>query len=435
MHIIICIIFLNFICINSKIEIPINFKLEKINNKSDIKSIFSSYHKGHLESQINLGSKEIPINFKLTFDYISTTISNSSIDNSNIIYNINESTTHEINETRIKLTGEPIRFAYLSSDIFHLNEKYNERLNFFLVVNENDFNYQGIIGLGVNNVENYNFRDYNLINQLKKKKIINEYVISFCNINNKEVLIIGDYQEIYKNDKRIDVFTSNLNYFQYKYSLKINNIISGNEIIETDKNIVFDLSCGFIEASYKYKDFIEKNFFEQMINNPNPKCHLETSNFLEYFYYCDKDTDFSNLPNLIFQISTYDLNVTLNAYNLFELIDNKLFFLVIFKTTSPIYWKIGYLGLKKFNISFNQDAKTISFYIKESNNTINSNNNKNNENKVLLICLICLAAIFIVLLIGFIYYYITHKKNKKIANELDDDFVYESKEKDKLGIN
>ena len=87
------------------------------------------------------------------------------------------------------MTGEPIRFAYLSSDIFHLNEKYNERLNFFLVVKENDFNYQGIIGLGVNNVENYNFRDYNLINQLKKKKIINEYVISFCNINNKEVLI------------------------------------------------------------------------------------------------------------------------------------------------------------------------------------------------------------------------------------------------------
>ena len=173
----------------------------------------------------------------------------------------------------------------------------------------------------------------------------------------------------------------------------------------------------------------------KILNNPNPKCHLETSNFLEYFYYCDKDTDISNLPNLIFQISTYDLNVTLNAYNLFELIDNKLFFHVIFKTTSPLYWKIGYLGLKKFNISFNQDAKTISFYIKESNNTINSNNNKNNENKVLLICLICLAAIFIVLLIGFIYYYITHKKNKKIANELDDDFVYESKEKNKLGIN
>ena len=161
MCIIICIIFLNFIFIKSKLDIPINFKLEKIKDKSDIKSIFSSYHKGHLESQISLGSKEIPINFKLTFDYISTTISNSSIDNSNLIYNINESTTHEINETRIKLTGEPIRFAYLSSDIFHLNEKYNERLNFFLVVKENDFNYQGIIGLGVNNVENYNFRDYN----------------------------------------------------------------------------------------------------------------------------------------------------------------------------------------------------------------------------------------------------------------------------------
>ena len=165
---------MNFIFIKSKIDLPINFKLQKINDKSDLKSIFSSYHKGHVESKIKFGSKQIPINFKLTFDYISTTISNSSVDNLTIIYNINDSTTHEMNETRIKLTGEPIRFAYLSSDIAHFDEKLNERINFFLVSKENDFKYQGIIGLGVNNVENYNYRDYNIINQLKKKKIINE---------------------------------------------------------------------------------------------------------------------------------------------------------------------------------------------------------------------------------------------------------------------
>ena len=33
------------------------------------------------------------------------------------------------------------------------------------------------------------------------------------------------------------------------------------------------------------------------------------------------------------------------------------------------------------------------------------------------------------------YYIIKNKKNKKRANELDDDFIYDEKEKDKLGIN
>ena len=427
MFIIIYIIFLNFIFIKSKLDIPINFKLEKIKDKSDIKSIFSSYHKGQLETQIKFGSKQIPINFKLTFDYISTTISNSSVDISTIIYNINDSTTHILNETRVKLTGEPIRFAYLSSDIAHFNDKLNERINFFLVSKENDFRYQGIIGLGVNNAENYGYRNYNLINQLKMKKVINEYVISFSNDNNKDILIIGDYPEKYNSYKKIHVFTSNLDYFQFKYALYIDNIISGNETMENDKNIVFDLSSGFMEASYKYKDFIEKNFFNQLINIPNPKCHLETSNSLEYFYYCDKDTDISKMPSLIFQINSYNLSITLNAYNLFELIDDKLFFLVVFKSTSPIHWKIGYLGLKKFNISFNQDGKTITFYDKNNDNNSPGGNNKN---RTLLIVLICVGVVFILMLGGFIYYYITHKKNKRLANELDDDFLYVPKEKE-----
>ena len=174
---------------------------------------------------------------------------------------------------------------------------------------------------------------------------------------------------------------------------------------------------------------IDKNFFNQLINVQNPKCHLETSNFLEYFYYCDKDTDISKMPSLIFQINSYNLSIELNAYNLFELINDKLFFLVVFKTTSPLYWKIGYLGLKKFNISFNQDGKTISFYDKNKDND-NDDKNKSNNNRVLLIALICVGIFLIVILVGFIYYYISHKKNKRIANELDDDFVYEPKDKE-----
>ena len=369
------------------------------------------------------------------------TLANASVDESNIIYNINESTTHYLNMSIIKIgNNEPVRFSYFASDIFHINENINEKINFYFVTKRDSLKCQGIIGIGVNNVENYNNRDYNFIYQLKKKKIINKYAMTFSNINNKDYLILGDYPEEYNKEAysskiRIDIFTSNLNYFQYKYALLINNIISLNETIEVEKNIVFDLSSAFIEASYKYKDFIQANFFDKYMNTENPKCHIESSNFLEYFYYCDKDIDISDMPSLIFQINNKNLNITLNSYNLFELIEDKLFFIVIFKISSPINWKVGYLGLKKFNMTFNQDEKTISFYqnIAESEN--NNNVLAEDENKVLLISLICLAVIFIILLTGFIFYYFKKKKNKKIANELDDDFVYESKDKDKLGIN
>lgn len=435
-------IFSNLIFIKSRINIPINYKLEKIYNKSDIKSIFNSYQNGQLEAQLKVGSNQIKINFRLTFDHFSTTVANASMDELNLIYNINKSYTHEINETRITLINEPIKYTYLSSDIFQFNENNKQKIKFFLgIKTESDYNfkYQGVIGLGVNNVEDYDYREYNFINQLKNSKIINDYALTFSKINNEEFLIIGDYPDIYEPnlfslENRVDVFTTNLYYSQFKYYLLINNIITDNQIMETEKNIVFDLSSYFIEASYKYKDFIDKNFFEQYMNLQNPKCNLGIGNHLEYFYYCDKDINITKIPNLIFQINTYNLNVTLNAYNLFELIEDKLFFIVIFKSKSPLFWKIGYQGIKKMNMTFNQDGKTISFY-KANGNKGNGTGDNKLGTKTLLIILISLAVVFIILLVGFILYYIKNKKKKKKANELDDDFIYQSKEEDKLGIN
>ena len=432
---------LNIFLIYSKIVIPINYKFEKPYNKTNIKSIFTSYQNINLETKIEVGSRKIPINFKLTFDYFSTTLANSSVDELNIKYNINESLYHSINETKIKLTNEPSSRAYMASDIFYIDKKNNKKINFFLstaIYTENHFKYEGLIGLGVNNKENYAYGELNFINQLKKNKLINDYPLTFFSSNNENYLIIGDYPDIYDpssytNKQRIDVFTANLYFSECKYYLTINNIISNEEILEQDKNINFDLSSSFIEASYKYENLVKDLFFNQYMDIATPKCYLGTGNNLESFYYCDKDIDISNMPSLIFQINSYDLNITLTSKDLFELIEDKFFFIVIFKVRSPIFWKIGYLGIKKLNITFNQDSKTISFY-----KTVESNNNSNigkNEYFYLLIFLISLVSIFIILLIGFSFYYIKKKKNKKRANELDDDFIYDEKEKDKLGIN
>ena len=432
---------LNIFFIYSKIVIPINYKFEKAYNKTNIKSIFTSYQNINLETKIEVGSRKIPINFKLTFDYFSTTLANSSVDVSNIKYNINESLYHSINETKIKLTNEPSNRAYLASDIFYIDENTIKKINFFLstaIYTENHFKYEGLIGLGVNNKENYAYGELNFINQLKKNKLINDYPLTFFSSNNENYLIIGDYPDIYDsnfyiNKQRIDVFTANLYYSECKYYLTINNIISNGEILEQDKNINFDLSSSFIEASYKYQNLVRDLFFDQYMNISKPKCYLGTGNFLESFYYCDKDIDISNMPSLIFQINSYDLNITLTSKDLFELIEDKLIFIVIFKVRSPIFWKIGYLGIKKLNMTFNQDSKTISFY--KTLNYKNNNNTGKTKYYYLLIFLISLVSVFIILLIGFSFYIIKNKKNKKRANELDDDFIYDEKEKDKLGIN
>ena len=89
--------------------------------------------------------------------------------------------------------------------------------------------------------------------------------------------------------------------------------------------------------------------------------------------------------------------------------------------------------LRKYNLIFNPDSKTISFY--NSNLPIVENDNypKINHNSNIRIIIIIIVIILVVIVsvglgiyIGKIIY--KNKKGKKRFNELDDSFEYESKE-------
>ena len=71
---------------------------------------------------------------------------------------------------KFRFKNELIKERYLASDIFNINNNNTKpRLNFFLYnKNRDKIYYEGIIGLGLNNIRDYSFPGYNFIYQLKQ---------------------------------------------------------------------------------------------------------------------------------------------------------------------------------------------------------------------------------------------------------------------------
>ena len=409
------------IFIHSKIIIPVKYKINDSYEKSNITSIFNSYNTGYLQSEIEVGSNKIPIKFKLTFDSFSLIILNSSINNIPIKYNINESKTSQMFTYKFRFKNEPISEGHLATDIFYLNytnktnQNLEQRLRFFLyprnldkIVNE------GIMGIGVDNVRMYPYIGYNLINNLNEERIINEYVIYF---SENDKLFIGEYPEISEPDKfisgkRVDIICSNFNNSRHTYYLFINDIISNNIFIDSEKFLLFNLSNFFMEGTELYRDYIKKYFFDKYLNNSKNKCYYETNILLGDFFYCDKDVNISGIPSLIFQINGTDYNITLDYSDLFALIEDKLFFIIYFREHNEI-WKFGYYNIKKLNIAFNQKKKTISFSKKKNKQPKDNNVGGDGYMLIIFIIIIILLVLFALIIISIYFYKKNYGKSGK----------------------
>ena len=93
-------------------------------------------------------------------------------------------------------------------------------------------------------------------------------------------------------------------------------------------------------------------------------------------------------------------------------------------------WIFGSIFLKKYQLIFNQDSKTIGYY-KSMNNYIDNydNNNKIPKKigilKSIVLGLLLMISSFLLILFGMIIQKKIFNKNKKInANELEESFTY-----------
>ena len=127
----------------------------------------------------------------------------------------------------------------------------------------------------------------------------------------------------------------------------------------------------------------------------------------------------------------------LNYKDLFREKENgELYFLVVFSQTPQNFFEIGKIFLKKYIFTFNQDSKTIGYYIntKKPNPSEPSNIPNTNDDSfftstgfiILIVCIIIAFSVFGFFVGKSVY----DKMRKRRRNELDDLYEYKPEEEE-----
>ena len=327
-------------------------------------------------------------------------------------------------------------------NIVKIGERGNG-LDFYFKENDNDQDLCGNFGFNIDTTQDKT----NLINQLKKKGYINEYV------------------------------------WTIKYLLEDDGIIvrvlpkDSSKITLSDTKVDFLPDRGLIIGTDEFKTKIDELIFNNLKNKGI--CFSEEATFTErekgtnevyYVYYCNKDnfignkytldkTYFNSFPSLEFYVKESNMTFTLRKEHLFHEIYNRAYFLVVFKKAGNAngIWKLGEPFFSHFQFTFDQEKKILGFYnpamprmknddyLKSIQDEQNINvNNFNNKKKIAIIITISVISVLVLAVIAYFLGKKLNENRKKRANELKDDFDYSTSdsinsnesnlEKDILGL-
>jgi hypothetical protein len=264
-----------------------------------------------------------------------------------------------------------------------------------------------------------NITNINFIPQLKQKKLISNYDFNFHFTTEKSgYIIIGEkpheYDNIhYKKENFIFTKTSTVE-DGLDWSLFFDNIYLGESQLDNSKHALLRIEFGMINGDYRWEDYVKEDFFNKALEEK--KCFRDNTNDLgntAYFYYCKKTTDVTKFKPFIFTINDFNYNFTLTYKDLFVEVEDKILFLMIFRLSTELIF--GYPFLKKYQLIFNQDTKTIGLYT-----NILKDKEKSPSNSIVIyyIVIIVLGIILLSLIIVVIVCYIIRKNNKRNATEL-----------------
>ena len=286
----------------------------------------------------------------------------------------------------------------------------------------------------------------NLINQLKTSDIISSYAftIKIDKINDlKGSIIIGGYphelDSKHYNEKFFiyDIVDIKYSYYYWNYIFK--DIYYGKQKLEWAKNVEFSLEFPFILSVWNYLKYLDEKFFK---NEKYTKYCGEEKLGEYYIKYCSKDvikkfeTIYFYLSNKYIKENQTDY-IEFNYKDLFvksPFNDNIYLFQMIFADNS-YKWIFGKPLFKKYTTVFDQDKRIFGFYTEtgEYNNDNNEVNKSNNFKNwfYLIIIFASIFFIFCIILIVFFFKKFPFNKRKKKANELDDEYEYNSNNIDK----
>ena len=392
--------------------------------------------------------------------------------NLNLNYNFTQSKTYKnitcLNEYLFESKNDIIAEERFKITIFDYKKNITgeillNNMNFILGITdkykENIYN----LNLGLRSLidaKDKNKHNYTFIYQLKMKKIINNYYwyILFDKGDNKNgkfvynqdklfnatgKLIIGDLPNIVQPNKfhKSQLLTC----YSYakdlinSWAIEFNSIYYYNKDNKTVKDtyykVYIDINNYLIQAPNSYYYHIKNNFFNEYLSRGI--CNIYTGNGFEAIY-CDKSENFNiynlqKFPILYLQNNELQYIFEFTYEDLFVELDDKIWFLITFPIFYEIEeWFFGIIFLRKYNLIFNQDSKTISFYnpnlpLEEEDNISNKTINNFNDNKLIIFIVIIVILSFLFLGLGFyIGKIVFNSKEKRRFNELDDSFEYVS---------
>ena len=369
---------------------------------------------------------------------------------------------------------EDINDVCYSKEKFSLfsNIKLNENItlnNLDILFGTNRYNKEnydlnkicGYIGLQIeyNNLDN---KEYNFIKILKKEGIIPTYTWSILYFNdklnyflpdtirnnNQGLFIFGleekDYKEIFLTE---DIRTTHAKprFGMLEWGLFFNDIYFLNKTnsekssYQNNIKISFDLESKFIIGTKYFFDNIEKTLFKSYIEKNICFINENAEEDGKYLIICNKEFSkyIETFPDLYFYNKEFNYTFILTNKELFTVYGNHIYFLIIHKIYYVNYWSLGTIFLKKYPFLFDCDKKTISYInIYNSINTTELKENKTEKKTKANIIesfwsFFKYISIFVGIIIGILIgKKIWDKNRKKRANELIDDYQYESSEND-----
>ena len=433
---------------NYEIIIPFNSQLSEISDDLNSPQFIESLINNKLFTNVEIGTPPQKMQFMLDFNnYDSFVIHKNKFDNYS-------SSTFNIVNKQVRYYTSDYHYSYEASDLVSFEKNIsNFSLNFFHVINPKNEPYTnnpGILGFGISQLRNLNFKK-SFLDQLKGKKLINNYqytlIFNDNNFNGKIIIEKDIYDDFPEENFVYDysIFTNEYTYIYY-WGWKYMSSYYNSEPLEI-QNIYLRPELGINLASDKVKNIFRNKFFESYIKQE--KCEERLYNNY-YFFYCSKDVNINEFGKLEFILKRKNMTITFESKDLFYEYNNNLYFLIIFKgdiNLGDIY--LGYPFFKIYNTKFNPDSKIVGFYnikidynpkehneknniennkedndnnredeVKKQNNKNKGHNNLRIDNNTIWKIILVFALIIIILIVLFISFYVYRGIKRKTKGKL-----------------
>ena len=220
-----------------------------------------------------------------------------------------------------------------------------------------------------------NIYDINFISQLKNRSLISSYDFFFnFEDNDSGKIVFGarpdEYFEKGKYNKaQYAKINTELDHKDVEWCIKFDEVHYGDRkmLVKPSEPLILRIEFGLILGYNEWEYVLDDYFFSKLIEN---KQCIKDSNTTGHdpayryrYYYCKNDTDLSGFQNFTFTINQFNHSFTLTKEDLFLDEGDKYIFLMAFGGMSEFV--LGLPFLKKHKLIFNQDSKTIGFYLNE----------------------------------------------------------------------